>query len=91
MTSQINFKIDTRLKNQAMKKAQNEGIPFASVLKLATQAYVTGKLDVQLVAQPKLNAKTRRELIKISKDIKAGKNIVGPFETVADMKKYLMK
>ena len=74
MTTQVIFKIDKKLKDQAMKKAQHEGIAFASVLKLATQAYINGKLDVELVPQEKLNAKTRRELIQISKDIKAGKN-----------------
>jgi hypothetical protein len=89
MTSQVIFKIDKKLKDQAMKKAQNEGIAFASVLKLATQAYIKGDLNVQLVAQPKLNAKTRRELIKISKDFKEGKNTVGPFDNAEDAIAYL--
>ena len=91
MTSQVIFKIDKKLKDQAMKKAQSEGIPFASVLKLATQAYITGQLDVELVSQPRLNAKTARELMRMSKDAKEGKNLIGPFKTVAAMKKYLMK
>jgi hypothetical protein len=91
MTTQVIFKIDKRIKDKAMKKAQEEGIALASVLKLATQAYVKGELNVELIAQPKLNTKTRRELIKISKDIEAGKNLVGPFENIAEMKKYLMK
>jgi antitoxin component of RelBE/YafQ-DinJ toxin-antitoxin module len=89
MTSQVIFKIDKGLKEKAMKKAQTEGVTFSSVLKLATQAYVKGNLDVELVAQPKLNAKTRRELIKISKDIKEGKNMVGPFGNAEDAIAYL--
>lgn len=89
MTSQVIFKIDKKLKEQAMKKARNEGIAFASVLKLATQAYVKGSLDVQLVAQPKLNAKTRRELLRISKDIRQGKNLSPSFETAHDAIAYL--
>ena len=33
MTSQIIFKIEKKLKDKAMKKAQGEGIAFAAVLK----------------------------------------------------------
>ena len=91
MISQVIFKIDKKLKDRAMEKAQGEGIAFASVLKLATKAFVQGQLNVALVEKEELNAKTRREIMKISKDIKEGKNLVGPFKNVADMKKYLMK
>jgi len=89
MTSQVIFKIDKKLKDKAMKKAQADGIAFASVLKLATQAYITGDLDVQLVTRPKLNAQTRQELIRISKDAKAGKNISPRFSNVEDAIQYL--
>lgn len=90
MTTQVIFKVDKKLKKKAMKKAQNEGIAFSSVLKLATQAYVKGNLDVELVAHPRLNAKTRRELIKISKDIREGKNLSPAFKNVEEMRQYLM-
>lgn len=89
MTSQIIFKIEKKLKDRAMKKAQGEGIALASVLKLATQAYIKGDLDVELVARPKLNAKTRRELMAIDKDIKAGKNISPAFSNIDDAIAYL--
>ena len=72
-----------------MKKAQNEGLPFTAVLKLATEAYVNGNLDVQLVNQPKLNAKTRRELQSISKDIRQGKNLSPSFDTAKEAITYL--
>lgn len=91
MTTQVIFKIEKKLKDQAMKKAQNEGIAFAAVLKLATQAYIKGDLEVELVAQSKLNAKTRRELVQISRDIRHGKNLSPAFKSTAEIKKYLMK
>jgi len=59
MISQVIIKINKKVKDQAMRKAQTAGIPFASFLKLATQAYVEGAMDLQLVAQPRLNKKTR--------------------------------
>ena len=47
MTTQVIFKIDKKLKERAMKRAENEGLPFASVLKLATKAYVEGDLTIR--------------------------------------------
>ncbi len=89
MTSQVIVKIDKKLKDQAMKKAQNSGVAFSYVIKLAIDAYVKGDLDVELVARPKLNAKIRHELIQISKDFKKGKNIEGPFNDVEGAIAYL--
>lgn len=89
MTSQVVFRIDKKLKDKAIKKAQNEGLPLTAVLKLATKAYVEGGLDVQLVTQPKLNAKTRRELQRISKDIRQGRNLSPPFDNAKDSIAYL--
>jgi antitoxin component of RelBE/YafQ-DinJ toxin-antitoxin module len=89
MTSQVVLKIDKKLKDRAIKKAQNEGLPFSAVLLLATKAYVEGDLDVQLVTQQKLSAKTRRELQKISKDISQGKNLSPAFDNSKDAVAYL--
>ena len=89
MTSQVVLKIDKKLKDRAIRKAQNEGLPLATVLLLATKAYVEGDLDVQLVTQRKLNAKTRRELQKISKDIRQGKSLSPPFDNAKDAVAYL--
>ncbi len=89
MTSQVIFKIDQKLKAQAMRKAKSEGMPFASILKLATQAYVDGSLDVELVTQPKLNKKTRALLARAHKDIKTGKNSSPIFSNARDAIAYL--
>lgn len=89
MTTQVNFKIDKKLKEQAMKKAESEGLPFASVLKLATKAYVAGDLDVGLVSEEKFNTKTRRLLRRELRDIKLGKNISPRFTNKKDAIAYL--
>ena len=89
MASQVIFKMDKGLKAKAMRKARKEGIAFASVLKLATKAYVDGALEVQLVALPKLNAKTRRELLGISKDIRQRRNLSPSFDDAKDAIAYL--
>ena len=89
MASQVIFKMDKGLKAKAMRKARKEGIAFTSVLKLATKAYVDGALEVQLVAPPKLNAKTRRELLGISKDIRQRRNLSPSFDDAKDAIAYL--
>lgn len=91
MTTQVIFKIDKKLKDQAMKKAQGEGIAFASVLKLATKAFVAGDLDIALVEKEEFNAKTRRLVEAAIRDIEIGKNLSPKLKTVAEIKKYLEK
>lgn len=91
MTTQVIFKIDKKLKDQAMRKAKDEGIAFSSVLKLATKAFVENQINIGLVGEEVFNKKTRRELEKISKDIKLGKNLSSKFKTVEEIKKYLLK
>lgn len=89
MTSQVIFKIDQKLKTRAMRKAKSEGMPFASILKLATQAYVDGSLDVELVAQEIPNKKTRAVLARAHEDFKKGKNISPVFTNAHDAIAYL--
>ncbi|MDP2642046.1 MAG: hypothetical protein Q8P21_02025 [bacterium] len=64
MTEQVIFKIDKKLKEQAMKKAKREGIAFSSVLKSATQAYIEDQFEVGLVYNPKLI----RRILKVGKE-----------------------
>lgn len=66
MTTQVIFTIDKKLKYEAMRKARSFGLPFSSVLNLATRAFVDGKINVEMVDTEHFNDRTRRELIKIS-------------------------
>ena len=49
MTTQIVFNIDRKIKARAMERAKREGIPFASVLKLAAKAFAEGRLSVDVI------------------------------------------
>jgi antitoxin component of RelBE/YafQ-DinJ toxin-antitoxin module len=89
MNTQVIFKIDKTLKEKAMKKARMEGIPFSSVLTLATRSFVEGSLDVQMVQRPVLNDKTRKMLDRAMKDIKAGKNLSPRFKSAKEMIAHL--
>lgn len=59
MTTQVIFKIDKKLKDKAMKKAQNEGISFASILKITTNAFVENQFNVGFVAKEELNSRAQ--------------------------------
>lgn len=89
MTTQVIFKIDKKLKDKAMAKAQHAGIAFASVLKLATKAFVDGDLTLELVGSEKFNAKTAREVKGVLKDIAHGKNLSQGFTSAKDAIKFL--
>ncbi len=89
MVTQVIFKIDKKLKDKAMAKAQNEGIAFASVLKLATKAFVDGNFSVGLIINDSLNPRTKKMLSREIKDIKAGKNMSPAFNNAKDAIAYL--
>jgi hypothetical protein len=89
MTTRVIFNIDSKLKIQAMKKAQSEGLPFGAVLKLATKAFVEGVFDVGLVPKEGFNTATRKVVSKAFKDIKTGRNLSSRFATAKDAVAYL--
>ena len=89
MNTQVIFKIDKSLKERAMKKARAEGVPFASVLKFATKAFVDGDFSIGIVERPVLNDKTRKILDKELKEIKEGKNLSPRFTNAKDMIAHL--
>lgn len=90
MTTQVIFRIDPKIKAQAQKKAKNSGLTFSDILQMATYAYVRDDFEPVLMRkEERLNLKTHRELIKISNDIKKGKNLSGPFYSAQEMDKFL--
>ena len=89
MTSQVIFKIDKKLKQQALKKSHNEGFPFASVLKLATKAFVDGRLKIDVIETAPFNVTTQQEIKNALNDIAKGKNLSPSFTSAKDAIKYL--
>ncbi|MES2060184.1 MAG: hypothetical protein V4438_04090 [Patescibacteria group bacterium] len=51
MTSQVVFKIDSKLKKEAMQKSKKDGVAFSYILKSAVRDYVSGNLKLSLVHQ----------------------------------------
>lgn len=88
MNTQVIFNLDKKLKERAMKKAQNQGIPFGAVLKLATQAFVDGDFSIGIISKEEFNPTVRKSIDKTIADIKRGNNLSPQFVNVADARKW---
>ncbi len=75
--SQVLFRVDPRVKQRAVRRARQEGVPLGAVLKLATRAYANGDLHLGVTNSVSEipNARTRKALAQIDRDIAAGKNL----------------
>lgn len=91
MTTQVMFRIDPAVKSQAMRRAKRDGVPFASVLKLATKAYAEGRLTVDISGEERFNAKTAREIRAALRDIEKGKDLSPEFTNMDDAIHWLHK
>jgi len=91
MTTQVIFTIDKNLKDEAMRKARSFGLSFSSVLNLATQAFVEGKINIGIVENQPFNDKTAKEITLALKDIKLGKNLSPCFSSAKQAIDYLKK
>jgi antitoxin component of RelBE/YafQ-DinJ toxin-antitoxin module len=90
MTTQVIFKLDSAIKKKAQKVAKKYGSTFSAYLQQASYDLVAGAVRPGLVIEPeRFNAKTRRIMDKALKDIKEGKNLVGPFNNAKEAIAYL--
>lgn len=89
MTTQVIFTIDKELKDKAMKKARSFGLPFSSVLNLATRAFVDGKINIGVVETQPFNDKTAKEIQSALSDISKNKNLSPVFSSTKEMDKFL--
>jgi len=72
-----------------MTRARHEGIALASVLKLATKAYVDGDLTLGLLGSEAFNKKTARDITHAVQDISEGKHLSPGFTSAKDAIKFL--
>ena len=89
MTTQVVFKVDSKVKAKAMKRARKEGIPFAVVLKLLSRAFAEGRLSIDVTRPEQFNAKTEKEMKTALRDIEQGKNIVS-LKNAKETDEYLL-
>jgi addiction module RelB/DinJ family antitoxin len=87
MKTQVNLKIDTRVKREAQKRAKDLGLSLSSVVNATLSQFArTGELE--LSAAPRMTAYLEELVIEARKEYAAGKTS-GPFSTVDDLMKHL--
>ena len=76
------------MKSDAQKLAKNFGLPLSAIVNTYLREFVREKRIV-FSEPPMPNAKTRKILDRAIADIKAGKNLAGPFESAEEMDNFL--
>lgn len=80
----LNIKTDAALKKQAKETAERIGLPLSAIINNYLKTFVGEKRVV--FSEPLVpNKKTAALLRRIDKDIKSGRNMVGPFHSAEDM------
>lgn len=90
MKTTTSIKLDTKIKKEATKLAHELGLTLSSVINASLTQFVKEK-KLTLNVHPPFKPKVEKEFLKIINDIKKGKNIIGPFDTIEDFKKSLLE
>jgi len=84
----LNIKVNKDLRESAREVARDLGLPLGTII----NSYLRRLVDerrVEFVSHPMPNKETQKLLAEIDKDIKAGKNLVGPFDNADEAIKFL--
>ncbi|OHA20778.1 MAG: hypothetical protein A2849_02540 [Candidatus Taylorbacteria bacterium RIFCSPHIGHO2_01_FULL_51_15] len=90
MKTVTSIKLDKQVKEEAGKLASRMGLNLSSVVNATLKRFVMERRVVFSLA-PEFNAKTKREILKMRRDVKQQKDIIGPFDSFEDLKTSLMK
>ena len=85
----LSVKIDPKLKKEVQTFADHVGLSVSDIVKNQLRQ-VLRERRVSFEEELVPNAKFAKELREIEEDIKAGRNIVGPFDSVDDLMKSLL-
>lgn len=84
-TAMITVKTDPKVKKEMQKFSEHIGVSLSAL----TNAFYKKTIRegrVEFVASERMTPKLEQSLAAIEKDIRAGKNLVGPFSTVEELR-----
>lgn len=84
----INIKADKEVKESAQRIAANLGLPLSTIINAYLKEFIRER-SVRFSIEPEPRKEVEKTLKQASKDYKAGKNIVGPFDNVKDLMRSL--
>ena len=88
MKTTINIKADKEIKENAQRLAKELGLPLSTVMNAYLKEFIRERA-VRFSLEPQLRPEVEKKINQAIKDYKAGKNIVGPFNNIKEMDKYL--
>ena len=90
MKTTLHIKVDKDVKTKSAKIAAKLGLPLSAIVNASLRNFIkTETFSVSTGEQ--MTPYMESWLEEVEKDIKAGKNISGPFETVAELMAHLEK
>lgn len=89
MITQVIFKLDKKIKEQAQKKAKARGMTFSNVLKIASYEFVEGAFEPGLRRKEEFKLHIRRMIHREIQEIKDGKNMSPVFHNADDFMNHL--
>lgn len=84
----VTIKIDADLKQDAQKLAKSLGLSLSAIIENKLRQVVRER---RIIFEEEFvpNEKTAKELRQIEADVKAGRNLSGPFRTFEEVEKHL--
>jgi len=84
----LNVKIDKELKTQAQELARAIGLPISTVVASNLREFVRLR-SITISDPPQITPEAEEELLKISAEVRAGKNVSPVFDNAQDATRWL--
>jgi addiction module RelB/DinJ family antitoxin len=83
MTTVLNVKIDDKLKKEAQKAAKSIGLPISTVVSASLREFVRTR-SITISDEPRLRPEVEKELLRLSKNAREGKELSPAFDNLDD-------
>jgi DNA-damage-inducible protein J len=90
MKTTTSVKLDKKVKKEAAKLASELGLNLSSVINATLKKFISDR-RISFSIEPELNEKSKKELREALNDVRNSKNLIGPFSSIADLKKSLLE
>ncbi len=88
MKTIINIKADREVKEGAQKLAKELGVPLSTIINAYLKDFIRNR-SVTLSMAPRMSRQLESLVGRVEKDMKTGKNISGPFNSVEELIEHL--
>lgn len=84
----INIKAEREVKEKAQDVARELGMPLSTVINAYLRQFIRTK-EVHFSLEGNLKPAVKKRLDRLTRDVRDGKNLSGPFSSTAAMDAYL--